>query len=401
MKLPHESDILVVGGGPAGLSAALTAAEEGANVLLVEKKMEIGVPVRCGELFPSFSESLRLMPEARSLSSFYDLLSEDAITNSIRKIRVFSPRNRVFEFDFEGYVLNRHIFEKTILREAESEGAIIKTAIGVRRIVERKESRQVLLDTPKGETTAETKFLICADGFPSKTGKLVGIKNHYEAEDIALCVQRKMTGVKMPEEDTVEMYISVAYAPGGFAWIIPKGGSVANVGLGARLSYLRGTPSISHYIEAFLKKHTVASTHFQNAKSSPLVGKILPVGGLSSNICGDRALLVGDAAGTVIAVNGCGIPPALVSGRIAGRVAARNHEETGTFNAYANEMKKELGGILQRGYLYRRIGDRFMHSDDDLERILHILTAKNLAKVIRCEPIFPLSVVEGLLYSLA
>ena len=51
-KSKNNCDILVIGAGPAGSSAALKAAQEGARVILIEQKKEIGVPVQCAEYIP-------------------------------------------------------------------------------------------------------------------------------------------------------------------------------------------------------------------------------------------------------------------------------------------------------------------------------------------------------------
>jgi len=65
-------DVIIVGAGPAGSSAAKAAAENGANVLLVERELEIGVPDKCGEFLPSLEEMKRLAPNVPDLETMFD-----------------------------------------------------------------------------------------------------------------------------------------------------------------------------------------------------------------------------------------------------------------------------------------------------------------------------------------
>ncbi len=383
-------DVTVIGAGPAGLSAARSAAQRGARTLLVERKKEIGVPVRCGEFFPTFGESLRIWPNAHSLRGFHTMLSREVISNKIRKIRLFSPQNKIFEFDFEGYALRRDLFEKRVSQEAESQGAIVQLSTRAESITKKLYTKKVLLSGPRGESFVESKILIGADGFPSKIAELANMRQEFKPQDAALCIQQRMTKAELIEEDTMEMFFSQKYAPGGFAWIIPKGVGEVNVGLGVRFSNLSKTVPISHFLNAFLDKHPVASDYFLRAQPSSLICKIIPVGGLTANICKNGTLLAGDAAGAVIAINGCGIPNALISGHLAGKIAADSLNGICKLSAYANEVKEEIGRVLQRGHLYRRFGDKFIKSDRAFGTILQALGARNLAKVMRCEPVWRL-----------
>ncbi len=380
-------DVTIIGAGPAGLSAAKSASQRGARTLLIEREKEIGVPVRCGEFFPVYNETLRILPNAHSLKDFYSMLSKEAISNNTRKIRLISPKNRMVEFDFKGYVLRRDLFEKRISQEAEAQGAIIQLRTCAEGVMEKTGTKKVLLYGPRGKTFVKSKILIGADGFPSKTARLANMTKGFKPQDAALCIQRRMTNTELIEEDTMEMYFSPKYAPGGFAWIIPKSGGEVNVGLGVRFSSLSKAVPISYFLNAFLDRHPIASKYFLRAKPLSLIRKIVPVGGLSANICKKRTLLVGDAAGAVIAVNGSGIPNALITGHLAGRVAADNLNGGCELSVYTSAVKEKIGGVLQRGYLYRRICEKFVNSERVFEMVLQALGAENLARVIRCEPI--------------
>lgn len=388
----HETcDVLVVGAGPSGSSASLAASREGADILLIEKEKEIGVPVRCGEFFPSLEEAKSLLSMAKSTRDFieeiYGLISDEAVSNRTKIIKIYSPRNRTYEFEFDGIVLRREIFEKNLVHKAQEAGVKLQTSSTTRAINKNNGFIKASIDSLSCKNFVSTKLIIGADGFPSNIGRLMHLRSHYKAEDIVLCAQYKMKNVKS-DEDTVEIYFGKKYAPGGYAWIIPKGGNEANVGLGIRLPYLKRRMLITR-LNTFIKKHEVASKHFSSARKTSLIVKMVPVGGLVENVCGNQTLLVGDAAGTVIPINGCGIPPALISGHIAGKIAAKHLRGESDLSAYVNDLNKEIGKVLERGLMYRKIADKFMYRDELFDMVLSIIGIENIAKIIKCQLLQP------------
>jgi len=386
--LNRTYDVIVVGGGVSGLSAALSASLNGAETLVVDRKKQIGIPVRCGEFFPAQNEANDILPNSNSFKSFYSMMPTDAVSNRTKSIRVFSPHNRKYEFPFDGWVLRREVFERAIAEKAEETGANIKISTHVESIEKTHNRMKILAHGSDGKTFMEAKLVIGADGFPSRVVQREQFKSYLRDENLALCVQLTAHGAKVDEE-VVEMYLGKKYAPGGYAWVIPKGNGEVNVGVGARLSCLKRGKSIVDYLTAFTKEHPIVSKYLHGVRFSPLIGKTLPVGGITPYLCGRGILLVGDAAGLVIATNGSGIPTALASGYIAGEVAARHIKEGCELSIYADALKREVGQSVKRGYLYRRIGDFFMHSDQALERLLQAIGTGNLAKVIKCVPIRP------------
>ena len=96
-----ECDILVVGAGPAGSSAALAAAREGARVLMVERKAKAGVPVRCAEYMPAPLLG-KIGPE------------REFIVQAVRGMRTFLPNGEVKEMVAPGFTIRRDLFDQTL-----------------------------------------------------------------------------------------------------------------------------------------------------------------------------------------------------------------------------------------------------------------------------------------------
>ena len=378
-------DIVVVGAAVSGLSAGISAALAGAETLIVEKGNGIGASIRCGELVPSASQMQELFPRATSISRFFELFSQRTICNTTKTVRVFSPKGRSYEFSFGGLVLNREELERSMAEKAKEEGATVRTSTVVKGVDKEGSVTRILMHGSDGDSVVKTKLLIGADGYPSKIGKWTHLGAKMSAGDCAMCVQGRAYNANV-DDDVVEMYLGREYAPGGYAWVIPKGDGAVNVGLGVVRSYLRRGSDIVDLLDAFVQEHPVASKHFLGARFSPMIAKMLPVGGLFPNISGNGTLLTGDAAGTMIAVNGSGIPTAFVAGALAGETASRCLKGQCDLSLYARRLKVEVGRVLRIGYLYRRAGDLFMRSDDVFEKILRAIGTRNVAKVIKCVP---------------
>src|SRR2546430_16620621 len=104
--MPSPYDVIVVGSGPAGGTAARYAARRGLKVLLVDKRKEIGVPVQCGEYVAHNEEVRSIFPDVEGLE---DLM---AVPYHVREvdtpvIRIWSPKGRRYEVPFKGFTVRR------------------------------------------------------------------------------------------------------------------------------------------------------------------------------------------------------------------------------------------------------------------------------------------------------
>ena len=104
-------DVIVVGAGPAGSSAARAAAERGLEVLLIDRELEIGVPDKCGEFVPSLKEMRRLTPHAIDLERYFDP-PRNLIVNRTKYVRFVFPNEKEISIEFEGVVVERKLFDK-------------------------------------------------------------------------------------------------------------------------------------------------------------------------------------------------------------------------------------------------------------------------------------------------
>ena len=155
-----EYDVIVVGAGPGGSIAARTAAEE-CDVLLVEKRQEIGSPVRCAECVEKRTLSMYIQPDKKWIAT------------EINGVRFIAPDGTTLTVSAEalgiegvlGYVLERKIFDRELAKDAARAGAhvMVRTrATGL--IVENGTVKGVKLNRLGEDFEVRSQVVIGADG---------------------------------------------------------------------------------------------------------------------------------------------------------------------------------------------------------------------------------------------
>src|SRR2546425_4930998 len=285
-------DVVIVGGGPGGLSAAVHLSKKGLKVKVFEKKKILGTPVRCGEYFPVKAEMEKLLPRVKNLDVIDS--SPEAVDTTCHSIRLISPRGHEFEFPFGAYILDRHIFESHLGDVARSHGADIDIGFQAHFFPD-DEGGWV---GPTREDSVHGDVIIAADGYPSETAERAGLPERAYAGPYAVAtnIEYLMTDLNV-EQDVAEMYMDPRYSPGGYGWIIPKGKGRANVGIGIREPYVRRDWQIRDLLTGFIEKNTVASKRLVGGKKASMIGDSLPVDGPLSRTYSDRVMAVCDAAG--------------------------------------------------------------------------------------------------------
>ena len=356
-------DVVVVGAGPAGSTAAEHAALKGASVLLLEKRPQVGTPVRCGEFMPAVEEMKDIFPRATELDSIFDI-PNNLHSLPTEVIRIYSPKLRHWDVPFYGYTTDRDLFDQYLASKAVKAGAELRTGLECTGVKGR------LVSTP--EMDIEAKVVIGADGPLSLVGKNLG---YQRSKDLCPAVTVQVKGDFDP---IPEMYFGTV-APGGYAWVLPKKG-YANVGLGVAPRFSR--MPVSEYFDQFLKLKDIMST------AQPM-GKFVPMSGpIRRTVIGD-SLLVGDAAGQVMAVNGGGIPIAMMCGRMAGQAAADTALNGLPLTAYEEKWRREVYRPLRTAVHTKWLANTCFGSQWRLETAMRFLGQRRINKLIRCKPVLP------------
>jgi digeranylgeranylglycerophospholipid reductase len=362
-------DVLVIGAGPTGSTAARFAAAGGAQTLMIEKRQEIGTPVRCGEgIGQGWLEAVGLSPKATF------------VAHAIDAVRVFSPDGTSLTVPSVGagkggYVVERDLFDRALAKEASRAGAevaIKTTALGLRT-----EDGRIVGATCEhmGETfEVHAKVVVGADGFESQVGRWAGLQPPLRTRDVASCLQYTLAGVE-GESSFSDVHLGSA-APGGYAWVFWKGQDVVNVGLGIPLSRLRDRAEVKDYLDAFVARHP-------NLARGEVIEEV--AGGVTTSLPVERSamgglLLAGDAARLIDPLTGAGIQNGLVSGRLAGEVAARAVEEGDVSEerllAYDRAWRSRLEEELARHYLVKEALQKL--DDATIDRMLRAIVEADL-----------------------
>ncbi|MBY8996327.1 MAG: geranylgeranyl reductase family protein [Candidatus Thorarchaeota archaeon] len=380
-------DVAVVGAGPAGSTVAKVVAGEGYRTIVFDRRSTVGIPVQCGELIPSPSEAHSLFPRSKRMPRAVHVPSK-FVTNRTQTIRLISPNGSAYEFPFEANIVDRGKYDQYLAHLAEDAGAEFHLSSTVKKSSVRNELN---VKTSHTEITTRAKLVVGADGANSVVAQSLGNHFIHNEEDLSPSLQYVMSGADL-DESVVDMYFGGKIAPGGYAWVIPKGDGLVNVGFGMRRSIAHDDTPLRKYLKRFAFK-TLASS-LKDAKILRRVGAIIPVGGPLKKSWSENVLLVGDAAGHVMASNGGGIPTALCGGEIAGDVIT-DHLNTGVaLSEYEVLWKREFGKELDTALSVLRVADTVMPSDEITDICMRLAGVRFLEPLIRCRLPLPVDVAS-------
>ncbi|HKW42991.1 MAG TPA: NAD(P)/FAD-dependent oxidoreductase [Thermoplasmata archaeon] len=353
--MDREVDVLVVGAGPTGSTAAKYAASSGARVLLIEKRSEIGTPVRCGEgVAKRWLEEIGLSAD------------QEFVCNEVDGARIIAPDGTTLVLDETragnecGYVLERDLFDRHLAKEAARAGAdiMIKTsAVSLLR-----DDGRVLGARCEhmGETfDVRARVVIGADGFESQVGRWAGLETHLRTRDIDACLQYTMVGIE-GDRRLNDFYLG-SCAPGGYAWVFWKEDDVANVGIGVNLSKIHERADAKKYLDALIARTPSLAKGEVIEEVAGAVSVSLPL----ERTTAPGVLLAGDAARLIDPLTGGGILNGCLSGKFAGEVAAdavaNGDASEYILNRYDKLWRSRLEEELSRHYL---IKERLIRVDD-------------------------------------
>jgi geranylgeranyl reductase family protein len=314
-----EADVVVVGLGPAGASAARVAARAGARVIGLDRRERPGEPVQCAEFVPL------------SLGSEVDGLADLAV-QPIEAMDTYTEDDGPRRDPLPGWIVDRARFDRTLVERARTAGADCRFAAPVASL----DADGVVLSDG---TRVVAPIVVGADGPRSQVGRAIGSLNTVFSHT------RQITVPLAAPHFATDIFLS-AGMPGGYGWLFPKGG-VANLGLGVDAPARGLLRVLLEGLQARLVREgrigwdVLATT-----------GGLIPAGGLLRPIGRLGAidvLLAGDACGLTNPITGAGIASAAISGRMAGEAAvARLGGDVAAPADYAEEIADVFGGALAR-----------------------------------------------------
>ncbi|MHA1912356.1 MAG: NAD(P)/FAD-dependent oxidoreductase [Candidatus Kariarchaeaceae archaeon] len=331
-----EFEISIVGGGPAGLQAARTAAKNGNSVVVYEKQQEIGIPLMCGE---GVSEA--------TLESFNLPINGDYFRKKIAQMRLFTANGTSFYCSIKGVMIDRVKFDQHLARLAKEAGAEIKTGVKVNNV--RTTEKSVLeIQSSSGVEEKESEITILAEGPRARITRSLGFKaprtyvNGYEYH---------LEGVST---DCLDFYFDLEEFPYGYIWVFPRGENKVNIGIVTSEKHIRAK------LDRFMEEKG-----FTGKKLKTIAG-VIPRSGPIPQTYGDRLLIAGDAAGVTNPLFYGGIRIAMETGRIAAQTAGEAIE-AGEFSSsflkkyerWRNELYVHPVLMKAQSFMYEMGNKRF------------------------------------------
>ena len=324
-------DVVVVGAGPAGSVAARRAAEGGLKVLLIEKRQEIGAPVRCAEAVGSEATRPFLEPDPHWIDA------------TVQAFEIYNSRGEAVKLPptETTLVVNRKVFDFQLALQAARAGAEVRTstaAVGL--LSEDGAVKGVRVESLGRTETIRARLVVAADGTESQTARWAGLKTVSPAADYFLGAEFLLAGLKGKIDPSVCQYhLDQALSPGGYAWTFPKGEDTANVGLVVTADQVK-TGSALAYLEKIVAKR------YPEASVMAVIAGGIPATGALKTLAVDGLLLVGDAAHQADPLTAGGINLGMFGAEMAMQVAVPAVKDGDT----RRERLKEYEALWQQRF---------------------------------------------------
>ncbi len=351
-------DVLIVGAGPAGSTAALTLKNSGLQIALIDKEAFPRDKI-CGDAVSSIAKRILRQIDPALETSLLDFAPKTHIT----KAKLYSPKFQSLEIGFNkvGHCIRRKDFDNWLFQLATDNPMLhVYNHAKIRDVnVNAQEAEVVLADG----TQLKAKVLLGCDGAHSIVAKkMAGFKvdrKHYSG-----AVRQYYRNVEGLEGNALEVYFLKGYLPGYF-WIFPLSNNEANVGFGMLSETIADKKvDLKRSLEEIINKIPEVRDRFKNAQPLEEVkGFGLPLGSKKYNISGERFMLCGDAASLIDPFSGEGIETAMESGKFAAEQIlesiGKNDFSAIALKSYDERVYQKMWNNFKSHYLLQRIlGDR-------------------------------------------
>ena len=368
----QEFEVIVVGGGPVGSFTAWKLAKFGITVAVFEEHEVIGRPSHCaGHLSIRSLRNLGLYP-----------LPGEILENTFSKVNFFSPYGIKFSVKLAKPVtcsLNREAFDRYIAQKAEDAGAHYARSSRVKSLL-LEDNFVKGVKISRGDNLEESysaKIVVDAEGISSRLLRQTGLTG-VNTRRLVNAVEAEVENVKEVNVDSVEVFLGGKYAPGFYAWLMPRLDGTAKIGLAART----GNPQ--ELLQRFMLKHPIASKKLSKAKIMHIAFHPITLGGPIPKAYTNGFLVVGDAASQVKPTTGGGVIFGLTCAGIAAEVAheaLRKKDVSSDFLAsYQKRCAEALGFDFNMMLRIRNFLDSL--SDEKINDVFRFCTRISLHKTL-------------------
>lgn len=367
--MKNKIEVIVVGGGPAGISAAVTIARAGKNVVLIERGSFSGSKNVFGgaiyvqptkEIFPDFEKTAPL--ERKTVAHKYILKTAD---KSIAIDYIAREEEPV------SYSVIRSKFDRWMAKEAQKEGVVLVTETLVKELIV-KENKVVGVKTELEEYFAD--IVILADGVNSLLAKQIGLRKEIKPKDVALGVKEviKLSKEKIEErfnlqdgEGCIHEFIGgPMLGLLGLGYVYTNKETIS-IGVGVSLDELVKRKLKPYEILEQIKNHPSFKPYVKDGELVEYSAHLIPEGGFKKlpKLYAHGVMLVGDSAMLVNNVHWEGTNLAMISGKFAGETAVNalnNHDfSANTLSLYQKKLENSF--IIKDLKTYKDVIDIVHH----------------------------------------
>jgi len=360
MEKEFHYDIVVVGAGPAGSSAAYQASKNDVKVALIEREESIAETVRTSGV--------------TWIKNIKEFQIPDDCFNPVKNYSFCSPNNEVTISDSipRAAVLDVRKTYRWLAEQAKNEGTDIFVKTNVIDVIKNKNKDiiGVKAHTPSGQVSFFGKIIIDASGFGSVVSKSMGFVTQWKRFGAGAEYEVRAKNI---DPETWWLMVGQKYSPAGYAWIFPISKDIVRIGVGV------GKPESSvdptERLKELIKSKTGPIGKLDEITPIEFHYGLIPNDGLSRKTVYNNLILVGDSAGQANPLVLEGIRYAIKFGRIAGRVAldaikSGKTDESALF-PYEENWRKEIEAKIKSA---GKIQNRWIGlSDEQWDKELDII----------------------------
>jgi digeranylgeranylglycerophospholipid reductase len=384
----EKYDIVIVGGGPAGLSAAYAAAKFNARVILFEKDASIAHNIR--------TSGVTWIEEMKKLG-----ISRDHY-NPIKNYSFISPSNEVNirGNDATACVLDvRSVYQHLAFLAAEA-GSEIMVRSNVINVVINSNNRisGLKIRTPKGDMMINCDLVIDASGFHSFIARKVGMVNEWKRYGLGAEYECYCENV---DSETLVFMVGGEYSDAGYAWIFPLSKKRIRIGVGIGRPESNADPL--EKLNSIIEKKLKPLDKIGKVQPIEFHSGIIPNEGIRKSTVSDGLILVGDSAGQANPLVLEGIRYAIEFGRLAGEVGAKSLAQNAKRESlleyekiWKNKLESKINSALKVQSKWIRLDDKKwdkeieilkdMSQEDFLDFIKAEFTASKMLKLALNHP---------------
>ena len=364
MQTVSEHDVIVVGAGPGGATAATALAQQGRDVLLIDRH-DFPRDKICGDAISQ--GCIRIMNELGMASRIEAAVGRGEF-HSLHGMRLSGPNGDVLQAAFkrgvngeESFVAPRIYFDALLQQHALESGTAFLQAEVKEPLLDGNGRVTGVLARENGEVKAYRSSVVSgADGVTSTIMRaLRPPEGQHVDKHRAVALRAYIKGIELyPHE--VEFFLYDDILP-GYAWVFPTGENEANIGLGMRLDRFRDLKkNLKKMLEEFLAMPAIRERTTKGVDLRDVAIWQLSFGSQKKlQHAYDGALLVGDAAGFINPLTGGGIENALISGKLAAETidqALRTGDISREgLKIYEQQCDEEMWDGMRKSFLYQRI----------------------------------------------